>query len=164
MGIKFDVAIRLGYLKMQGFVARKLGESPVVSVASPEYLYSRGAIENPQDIGLNNCVVYSNQDNPLEWRFDKSAGSRSIIVSSNYRSNNLLAVKDAALAGVGLARLPLWMIDAEIRAGLFKPVLINYRPPSFAIHAVFPTGRQIPAKVKLFVEFIKSELNSVSYF
>jgi DNA-binding transcriptional LysR family regulator len=156
-----DVAIRLGHLKMQGFAARKLGESPVIIVASPEYLLARGTPESPQELRTHNCVVYSNQDNPLEWSFENNAGSRSVIVSSNYRSNNLLALKDAALAGVGVARLPLWMVDAEIKAGLLKPVFSNYRLSGFDIHAVFPTSRQIPAKVRLFVEFIKNELSSV---
>lgn len=159
-----DVAIRLGHLKMQGFAARKLGESPVIIVASPEYLSLRGIPESPQELGTHNCVVYNNQDNPLEWTFDNNADSRSIIVPSNFRSNNLLALKDAALAGVGIARLPLWMIDAEIKAGLLKPVFGKYRLSGFDIHAVFPTSRQIPAKVRLFVDFIKSELSSVSFF
>lgn len=159
-----DVAIRLGHLKMQGFAARKLGESPVIMVAAPEYLAIRGIPESPQELRSHNCAVYSNQDNPLEWTFENNAGSSSVIVSSNYQSNNLLALKDAALAGVGIARLPLWMVDAEIKAGLLKAVFGNYRLSGFDIHAVFPTSRQIPAKVRLFVEFIKTELSSVSYF
>lgn len=159
-----DVAIRLGHLKMQGFAARKLGESPVMIVASPAYLDTRGVPETPQQLLMHNCVVYAHQDNPLEWKVESNAGNRSLIVSSNFRSNNLLVLKDAALAGVGIARLPLWMVDADIKAGLLRPVLEHIRFLGFDIHAVFPTSRQIPAKVKLFVDFIKTELSSVSFF
>ena len=159
-----DVAIRLGYLKMQGFAARKLGVSPVMIVASPEYLAARGTPESPQEISTHNCIVYRNQDNPLEWTFGNHVAPLSILVSSNYCSNNLLALRDAALAGVGLARLPLWMVEPEIKAGLLKPVLGNVELPGFDIHAVFPSSRQIPAKVRLFVEFIKSELSTVGFF
>ncbi len=159
-----DVAIRLGHLKMQGFAARKLGESPVMIVASPAYLDTRGIPETPQQLLTHNCVVYALQDNPLEWKVERNAGNRSLIVSSNFRSNNLLVLKDAALAGLGIARLPLWMVDADIKAGLLRPVLEHIRFPGFDIHAVFPTSRQIPFKVKLFVDFIKTELSSVSFF
>jgi DNA-binding transcriptional LysR family regulator len=159
-----DLAIRLGHLKTQGFVARKLGDSPFITVVSPAYLSSRGTPAIPEDITTHNCVVYSNQDNPLEWIFENKDGGLSINVSSNYRSNNLLALKDAAIAGVGIARLPLWMVDTEIKAGLLRPILGDYKIPAFGIHAVFPTARQLPVKVRLFVDFIKEELSSVSYF
>lgn len=158
----FDLAIRLGHLKTQGFAARKLGESPFVAVASALYLSCRGTPENPEDIALHNCIVYSNQENPLAWTF--GGRKKAVNVSSNYRSNNLLAVKDAAMAGVGIARLPVWMVEGEIKAGLLVPVLGEFTLPAFGIHAVFPTARQMPARVKLFVDFIKEELSSVSYF
>ena len=159
-----DVAIRLGHLKMQGFAARKLGESPVMMVASPEYLSARGVPESPQQLGTHNCIVYRNQDNPLEWTFGKQGVPFSLIVSSNYRSNNLLVLKDAALAGVGIARLPIWMVEPDIKAGLLKPVLEHIQLPGYDIHAVFPSSRQITAKVRLFVEFIKAELSTVGFF
>lgn len=159
-----DVAIRLGHLNTPGLVARKLGDSPFIAVASPAYLSARGIPKTPADLAAHNCVVYSNQVNPLEWTFEESVCHRSIVVTSNYRSNNLLALKDAAIAGTGLARLPLWMVDTEIKAGLLRPVLENVRLPAFGIHAVFPSARQIPTKVRQFVEFIQDELSSVSYF
>lgn len=159
-----DVAIRLGHLSTPGLVARKLGNSPFVAVASPAYLSSRGIPDTPEELITHNCLVYSNQGKPLEWVFESSAGSRSIAVTSNYRSNNLLALKDAAIAGTGIARLPLWMVDSEIKSGLLRPILDHVQPPAFGIHAVFPSARQIPAKVSLFVDFIQYELSSISYF
>ena len=159
-----DVAIRLGHLNTPGLVARKLGNSPFVAVASPEYLFSRGTPDAPEKLITHNCLVYSNQGKPLEWVFESSAGSRSIVVTSNYRSNNLLALKDAAIAGTGIARLPLWMVDSEIKSGMLRPVLDHVQLPAFGIHAVFPSARQIPAKVSLFVDFIQRELSSISYF
>jgi DNA-binding transcriptional LysR family regulator len=159
-----DVAIRLGELNTQGYAVRKLGESPFVTVAAPAYLGIYGTPARPDELLAHNCVVYAQQDNPLEWHFSKADKTRTVMVSSNFRSNNLLVLKDAAIAGVGVARLPLWMVDTEIKAGLLRPVLENFSLPPFAIHAVFPSSRQIPAKVRLFVNFIKEELGSVSYF
>lgn len=159
-----DVAIRLGHLSTPGLVARKLGESPFVAVAAPGYLAAHGVPGIPEELAAHNCLVYSNHEKPLEWAFESGSASRSIAVASNYRSNNLLALKDAAAAGVGIARLPLWMVDTEIKSGLLRTVLDHARHPAFAIHAVFPSSRQIPLRVTQFVDFIKSELGSISYF
>lgn len=118
----------------------------------------------PEDMAVHNCLAYTNQASPLEWVFEHGTVPHSVAVAGNYRSNNLLALKDAAITGVGIARLPLWMVDAEIKAGSLHLVLENFRLQAFGIHAVFPSDRQIPAKVRLFVDFIKDELGSVSYF
>lgn len=159
-----DVAIRLGHLNTPGLVARKLGESPFVAVASPAYLSLRGVPDTAKELVDHNCVVYTHQVNPTEWCFEEEGEPSAVTVTSNYRSNNLLAVKDAALAGIGIAGLPLWMVDAELKASLLQPVLGKVRLPAFGIHAVFPSARQIPTKVKLFVDFMQNELGSLAYF
>lgn len=159
-----DVAIRLGHLTSPGLVARKLGESPFVVVASPLYLSLRGTPRTPKDLTRHNCLAYTLQAGSTVWAFKGKETTDSVTVAGNYRSNNLLAVKDAAIAGIGIAQLPLWMVDAEIKAGSLRLVLENFRLPAFGIHAVFPSARQIPAKVKMFVDFIQDELSSVPYF
>lgn len=159
-----DVAIRLGHLTSPGLVARKLGDSPFVAVASPAYLALRGTPRNPKDLTTHNCLAYTHQASPKVWTFDGDAAPRSVAVTGSYQSNNLLALKDAAIAGIGIARLPLWMADAEIKAGSLRVVLENFRLPAFGIHAVFPSASRIPAKVKLFVDFMQDELSSVPYF
>lgn len=159
-----DIAIRLGHPSAPGLVVRRLGNSPFVAVASPAYLSSRDTPDTPEKLTTHNCLVYSNQDKPLEWIFEGASGYRSATVTSNFKSNNLLALKDAAMAGTGIARLPLWMVDSEIKSGLLRPILGRFQIPPFGIHAVFPSARQILAKVKLFVDFIKHELTSIQYF
>jgi DNA-binding transcriptional LysR family regulator len=160
---KIDIAIRLGHLASPGLVARKLGDSPFVAVASPAYLALRGIPGTPKDLSTHNCLTYTNQSNLSAWVFEGNP-KNSVSVSGNFRSNNLLALKDAAIAGIGIARLPLWMADAEIKAGSLRLVLENHHLPAFGIHAVFPSVRTIPEKVKLFVDFIQEELISVPHF
>lgn len=160
---KIDIAIRLGHLASPGLVARKLGDSPFVAVASPGYLALRGIPRTPKDLSIHDCLMYTSQSNPSAWGFEGSPND-SVSVSGNFRSNNLLALKDAAIAGIGVARLPLWMADAEIKAGSLRLVLEDHPLPAFGIHAVFPSARRIPERVKLFVDFIQEELMSVPYF
>ena len=159
-----DVAIRLGHLSAPGLAARKLGKSPFVCVASPVYLHSRGTPLIPEDLPSHHCLTYSILAKPLEWEFPGLRAPSHISVASSYQSNNLLALKDAAVAGIGIARLPLWMVDAEIKSGALNLVLASSPIPSYDIHAVFPSVRKIPKKVTLFVDFIQHELASISYF
>ena len=157
-----DVAIRLGHLRTSGMIAKRLGYSPFICVASPEYLGIHGAPVSPENLIEHNCVVYSNQDRPLIWEF--SGGAKKITVTSNYQCNNLLGVRDAVEAGVGIARLPLWMVDTQLRAGTLQAILADYATQPFDIHAVYQSGRKNPAKTAMFVSFIQQELQSVSYF
>ena len=73
-------------------------------------------------------------------------------------------MKDAAIAGIGIAQLPRWMVNAKIKTGTLRLVLEISRLPTYGVHAVFPSARQIPVKVKMFVEFIQKELNSALCF
>lgn len=153
-----DVAIRLGHLQTPGIVARKLGDSPFVAVAAPDYLARHPAPASPLELSTHECLLYANQAAPGEWPFKTPAGQTTVTVSGRYRCNNLLALKEAALSGLGIARLPRWMVETEIASGSLGRVLGDATLPAFAIHAVFPSVRQIPAKVSLFVDFLASEL------
>jgi DNA-binding transcriptional LysR family regulator len=157
-----DVAIRLGHMCTPGMAARKLGTSPFLCVAAPAYLAQWGIPTSPEALTSHNCIVYSNLEQPQTWGF--AAGGGKVTVAGNYRSNNLLAIRDAVVAGIGIARLPLWMVDSQLRAGLLKAILTDDLVPSFDIHAIFPSGRKNPMKTRLFVDFLQQELHSVSYF
>ena len=158
-----DVAVRLGHLHTPGLAARKLGHSPFVCVAAPGYVAARGNPTTLEDLAQHNCLAYGQQLRALEWKFLVGQDVRAVAISSNYQSNNLLALKDAAMAGLGIAQLPLWMVDTDIRCGQLQLVLPKRGVPPFDIHAVFPSVRRIPPKVRLFVDFIQRELKSVSY-
>lgn len=159
-----DVAIRLGHLATPGIIARKLGDSAFVVVASPAYLAERGTPSAPRELPAHECMLYSNQLNPGEWTFDTTSNRETVEVCGSYRCNNLLALKEAAAAGLGIARLPQWMVDAELSSGTLCQLLPDSRLPAFDIHAVFPSVRQIPVKVRLFVEFLRDELGRNRFF
>lgn len=159
-----DVAIRLGHLQTLGIIARKLGSSPVVTVAAPAYLSSHGRPEQPQQLASHQCLLYTNQINPDDWSFATATGETTVSVTGGYRCNNLLALKDAARAGLGIARLPLWMVEDEIAAGTLLRLLQETSSPAYAMHAVFPSLRQIPLKVSRFVDFLQEELGNSGRF
>lgn len=159
-----DVAIRLGRVGGAEVAARKLGDSPFLSVAAPDYLARRGTPSRPDELHHHDCLVYDPVASVVEWDFDPACGAEPVAITGRYRANNLLALRDAALAGLGIARLPLWMVAADIDNATLRPIFVEYPPPPFAIHAVFPTPRRIPAKARLFADFMRDELASLACF
>ncbi|MDX9766958.1 MAG: LysR family transcriptional regulator [Ectothiorhodospiraceae bacterium] len=158
-----DVAIRLGQTGDAGVGVRKLGESPFLTVASPDYLARRGTPLQPPELLDHDCLIYGSSPGAVEWRF--AAGcAEPLRLSGRFRSNNLLAVRDAALAGNGIARLPAWMAGPDIEAGNLRALLPDHPPPSMDIHAVFPSPRRIPAKARLFADFLQDELAALALF
>jgi DNA-binding transcriptional LysR family regulator len=159
-----DVAIRLGRVGGDGVAARKLGDSPFLTVAAPDYLARRGEPRRPEQLGDHDCLVYDHAAAVVAWDFDAASGIGAVNVAGRFRANNLLAVRDAALAGLGIARLPLWMTTADLDAGTLRPLLSEFPPPPYAIHAVFPTPRRIPAKARQFADFMQDELAALTCF
>jgi DNA-binding transcriptional LysR family regulator len=158
-----DVAIRLGHLGSEAVAARRLGDSPFLTVAAPEYLARRGEPASPAALTDHDCLGYALAPGPLRWDF-ACPDAPAVTLVPRYRANNLLAVKDAALAGLGIARLPQWMVAAEVEVGALRSILADYPPPSFGIHAVFPSPRRIAAKARLFADFMQAELVALPGF
>lgn len=159
-----DVAIRLGQLNRPGIVNRKIGDSPFVTVAAAAYLSRHGKPESLEALSEHQCIIYSRQTQPDVWEFTKQSKTVRMRVPSKYQSNNLLAIKDAATAGLGIARLPLWMAEHALKKGSLLLLLEKYAPPMYGIHIVFPSARNIPGKVKLFADFFQQELSRYPYF
>lgn len=159
-----DVAIRLGRVGGGGVAVRKLGDSPFLTVAAPEYLARRGTPARPDELASHDCLTYGSAPGAAEWDFAASSGTDPVSVPGCYRSNNLLVLRDAALAGLGVARLPLWMVTTDIDSGTLRPVLADFPPPPFAISIAFPTPRRIPAKARQFADFMQDELVGLACF
>lgn len=159
-----DVAIRLGRVGGGELAARKLGDSPFLTVATPGYLARYGTPVVPESLREHKCLVYSPEPGHVQWDFAAPAGVMTVGVAAAYRCNNLLVLKDAAVAGLGIARLPQWMVASELASGALCAVMADYPPPPYAIHAVFPSPRGIAAKARRFADFMQDELAGFACF
>lgn len=150
----FDLAIRIGAPGGQNLIARKLGETRLVTCASPAYLASHGAPAAPEDLVRHNCLTYeyAMQD---AWTFRDGAGrERTIRVAGSLNSNNGDLNAAAAVQGVGIALEPDFIVAAQLKTGALVPVLESFDPPALPIYAVYPSRRFLPAKVRAFVDFL----------
>jgi len=156
-----DLAIRVGPMTDSNLIARSIGDSPRVTVASPGYIATNGEPENLQGLKNHNCIVYTLLTTRNEWHFSGPDGKQSVGVSGRFSVNNPRSIRQAVLEGQGIAVTPLWLIGDYIKKGQVKVILKKYTPTSLEISAVYPERRFVPVKVSYFIDYIRTKLNVI---
>ncbi|MGD2139498.1 MAG: LysR family transcriptional regulator [Burkholderiales bacterium] len=151
-----DVAIRFGELGDSQLVARHVGSSARVCVASPAYLAAHGTPQEPMELRNHNCITYTYLFSN-EWPFEGVEGPHAIKVHGDFRANSGMTIRAAALEGVGIASIPAFLVREDIETGRLVQLLTSYVPAPIRISAVYPSARLLSRKVKLFVEFMQGE-------
>jgi DNA-binding transcriptional LysR family regulator len=151
-----DVALRItSRLQGAGLVARKLAADRTVVCASPAYLAQRGTPAAAAELLRHDCLIYSLLKVADEWRF-RERGSKEVTVpplEGRFSAASGAVLRQAALAGMGLAVLPTFMIAADVEAGRLRTVLdSSFEGVELGIYTVYPQARRPPAKVRAFVD------------
>ncbi|AVJ21245.1 MULTISPECIES: LysR family transcriptional regulator [Pseudomonas] len=137
----FDMAVRIGPLPdTDRLSARRLGQQVMGLAASPAYLQRKGAIGSIEDLAAHRGIAY---------RSNTAQRSR---LASPLIVDDLQAVADAAIAGVGLAWLPSWLIAHYALRGQLQAVLPSYREQPAPIHVIWPTAAHMPAKTRCAID------------
>jgi DNA-binding transcriptional LysR family regulator len=152
----FDVVIRIARLEDSSLVAQRIAPCRIVLCTAPEYLAVHGAPQVPQDLALHACLVYTNTPGGDNWVLSGPDGDETVRVSGPVCADNGEVLKSAALAGLGIAQLPTFIIGPELAAGRLVPVLPSHQPPAITVHAVYPSRRHLSAKVRTFVDFLSA--------
>jgi DNA-binding transcriptional LysR family regulator len=153
-----DVAIRLGDLADSSLTARKIGEAERLVVASPEYLARHGSPRSPGELVGHTAIVYTPNAGVEQWRFRKGTSDVSVSVPSRLVCTAAEGVREAVLAGLGLAIISRWMMMAELKSGIVTPLLTEWELPSTALWAVFPAGRLPTTKARAFVSWFETRI------
>ncbi|MYN04612.1 LysR family transcriptional regulator [Pseudoduganella sp. DS3] len=154
----FDVALRLAReLPDSTLVARRLASSKVVLAASPEYLRRHDAPATPSDLVQHNCLVYTAAARPNEWTLAGPDGAeQTVTVRGTLQANTNIALRAAALAGVGIANAAAFILREELARGSLVPVLPGYSPKPRVLYALYPQNRHLSPKVRAFVDYAAS--------
>lgn len=160
---RIDLAIRLGYLEDSTFIAEKLMSTRYWVCASPNYLEEKGDVSQPQDITEHDCLLFPFADFKTHWRFRNNQGEITIIpVKGRTIISNAVGLQQCAIAGMGLALLPQWLINEDLAIGTLIKVLPDYdvTAKDFQTSAwlVYPSRTYIPLKVRVFMDFLKQRL------
>ena len=151
----YDLAIRIARLENSSLIARKISQFAVRLVATPETLERHGRPERPQDLAGKPCVTDTNGRWLTNWPFVAPDGTTvTIPVSGQMEVNSPLVARAACLSGLGFAIIPDFVVAHDIAEGRLVPVLDEWMPKDSGMFAVYPHRRYMPAKVRVFVDFL----------
>jgi DNA-binding transcriptional LysR family regulator len=158
-----DCAVRIGELADSSLISVRLGDMRRVVVASPDYLARHGVPQRLSDLAGHSCLSLG-QQRGWSFRAADGQGTQSIKVNGRFECNDGAVLHDWALAGRGLAWRSWWEVGADVHDGRLVSVLDEHAAPSLGIYAVFPQRRQLPLRVRLFVEFLKATYGQADYW
>lgn len=156
IGSGFDLGIRVGALGDSALVARQLAQNRRVICAAPDYLRRHGRPRVPADLAAHECLLLvGSQGRQDSWHFeDGNGGTIAQRVHGRFESNQGELLRDAVVAGLGIALHSLWHVHDELRDGRLQVLLADYPVPTTGIHAVMPQRRLVPPRVRAFVDFL----------
>lgn len=149
----FDLIVRIGRLEEGSFVARKLAADRLVVCGAPSYLDRRGRPSSPEELVHHDCLHYALVPMRGEWRFRGRRGAVDVPVSGSLTASNGTVLREAAVAGLGLAVLPSFMVANELARGSLELVLEGHRRAELGVFAV-TSSRRLPARTRALVEFL----------
>jgi DNA-binding transcriptional LysR family regulator len=155
-----DLSVRIGELSDASLVARRVGRTTRVTVGAPDYFARHGEPKTPEDLADHNCLVYTPLSTVDEWHFEGPEGPIRVRVKGSFRANNSEAVREAAIAGLGIAVTPTWLFRDELERGLLKVVLHGFEPRRLPINIVYPSRRFLSAKVQALADFLAAEFRT----
>lgn len=161
----FDLAIRIASLPDSSLIARRLAPIQSVICASPGYLERMGEPQTPQALINHRCLVYNLISNYENWNFFAADGQ--IIktrITPYLKASNGQFLRDAAVAGLGIVMLPVFIVHQEIEGGALIPLLTGYRRPQLEAYAIYPQTRHLSQRVRVLVEFLVKRYEGVPYW
>lgn len=160
----FDVAVRIGRLRDSSLIARRLAPNRRAVIGGPGYFARRGRPAAPEDLLGHNCLIYTNTPVADQWTFRVGEEIRSLKVSGCLRANNGEVLMDAVRQGIGLAIMPTFLCGPDIAAGRVETALDDCTISESAVYAVYPHGRHLSPKVRVFVDFLADRFGPVPYW
>jgi DNA-binding transcriptional LysR family regulator len=156
-----DIAIRSGWLGDSTLIARKITDARRLICASPLYLKKYGSPRVPADLLQHNCLTLTGFGQFNQWPFHTDEGINRLAISGTLASDNADLLRDAAVAGLGIARLADFVVARAFREGALVPLLMDaHLSEPFPIHVVTVPGRHRTPRVKAFTKFMVSQFDN----
>jgi DNA-binding transcriptional LysR family regulator len=161
VGDGFDLAIRIADLQDSSLVARRLAPNHRILCAAPTYLAKHGRPERIEDLAYHHLLSHTTG----EWRLEGPEGVVHVRLHGPLKTNSSEVVREAVLAGMGVALRSTWDVAPELKSGRLVPVLPGYTGSKrVAIHAVYPSRRHLEQKVRAFVDYLQGLYGETPYW
>lgn len=158
----FDAVLRHGPITDCRLVAKRLAESRRILVASPAYLSRLPAPTSLDELGKHSGILYINRE--TDWRFATAGGWAVVHPRATLRVNNGMVMRDAAVAGLGLALLPTFFVRKELQNGVLKHVNIGLEAEGAELFLAYPRDRIMPTKVAALIDSLRSSFGQPPYW
>ncbi len=161
----YELAIRLGAVADPSLVATRLGSSHSVVCGTPAYFGKHGIPQTPDDLARHNCLAFNEHGGQHRgWHFQHKDRQTTVKVSGNLSCNDGELLNRWVKEGLGLAWRSKWEVAKELASGELITVLDDYIFPHYDIMAVYPQQRHLPAKISLFISWMKSLYSRPGYW
>jgi len=156
----FDIVIRAAVqLEDSSLISRRFMNSTSLTLASPEYLKQHGTPTHPDELVDHQMISYRNLKMPDIWQYTTKSGQKiQTHVKSRVLCNNSEMMISLCLAGQGIIRMPLFNLREEVEAGKLIPLFEDLMPINIGVYLVYPSRKNMPAKLKCFIDFIMEKL------
>lgn len=153
-----DMAIRFGSVTDPNQVVRRLAPNFRVLCAAPSYLQQHGTPAHPAELTGHRCIVIGDARR-AEWRFEGEEAA-SVRVAATFFTNDGQAAHALALQGAGLVVKSIWDVGDDLLAGRLQRLLPHYSMPAAPLQAILPHGRNLPLRVRLFLDYLQGRLTA----
>jgi DNA-binding transcriptional LysR family regulator len=160
----YDAVIRHGPVRDTRLVVKRLTSSRRLLVAAPAYLKQHGTPESAGELESHNAILYSNRE--ADWRFPGAGRKGDIVVRplKCLRINNGLMMRDAALAGLGVALVPTFLVHVELKAGSLRAIDIGLEGQGSELFIAHPADRGPSAKIRALTEHLRKAFGDPPYW
>ncbi|MGD1906907.1 MAG: LysR family transcriptional regulator [Leptolyngbyaceae cyanobacterium] len=157
----FDVTVRIAQPTTHtSLIVHELCPMPVLLCAAPDYLAQHGHPQQPQDLAKHICLPYGHGTKHQPWRLIGPDGEVTVAVSGPLCANNGEPLREAAIQGLGITLLPLFMVGEDLQQGRLQRVLSDYQAPSLSLCILYPVNRHLSIKVQLLSEFLRDRFTT----
>jgi len=161
----YDLGIRIGGELDPSYVAIKLAANRRVVCGAPAYFKRHGKPKTLDDLARHNCLAFNLQGGQQHgWLFERGGRQVNVRVNGNLDCNDGELLHRWAIEGLGIAWRSTWEIAPELERGALVTVLDTYALPSYDIYAVYPQHRHVPARLRLFVDYLKGTYARPGYW
>jgi DNA-binding transcriptional LysR family regulator len=158
---EFDLKIVTEPIENSDYFMQKIAPNRYIVCGSPAYFHSLTIPKIPSDLADHNCLLDFGHGAD-RWSFGSMRSSvlDNVRVSGNFRSNSVNTVLEAALGGIGLARLPVWIAGPLVKNGALLHLLVSYdvTAPQSGIYGLYPERKSASSKVKVFLDFLQRHI------
>lgn len=155
----FDVAVRIGELDDSQLIARKLASTRRLLCASPNYLATKGCPGSPVDLAYHDCLGFVRLASHPVWHLHNGTKSAPIRIAGPLMTDDAESLIRGAVVGLGIAMATDWLAGPELHSGELVPVLPDWTVAAEeAIYAVHPSARLVPAKTRVFVDWLAGKM------